>query len=146
LNNVGGNILKTRLEKETEGAWIVHHGQKATLDARGAAEFPAIDEAAKAATLLSRLGETSEATLSMEVVRAVATSAGLNPRFELNGLLETLTRKKLIDRSEEEVVVLGVTTRGTLSQASDLFEDASPTKVESVNWRRVTTPIGAVTH
>ena len=116
--------------KETTGAWIVHHGQKIALDATAAAEFPAIDEAAKAANLLVRLGEANEATLSNKLVKAVAQSAGLNPRYELDGLLSTLKRRRLIDRSENEVVVLGVTTRGALALASDLFEGAEPNQIE----------------
>ncbi|MEO1190416.1 MAG: hypothetical protein AAFY02_01560 [Pseudomonadota bacterium] len=119
-----------RLEKETTGAWIVHHGRKISLDATAAAEFSAIDEAAKAATLLVRLGESDETTLTNDVVRAVARSAGLNPRYELEGLLTTLQRKRLIDRSTKEVAVLGITTRGVLGQAAELFENADPQVTE----------------
>lgn len=122
--------MSSREQKENTGAWIIHHGQKVALDARGASEFPAIDEAAKAANLLCRLGESSEVTLNMETVKAVATAAGLNPRFELDGLLSILQKKKFIDRTDAEVVVLGATTRAALSQATDLFEDAKPSKYE----------------
>lgn len=118
--------MSDRKAKETKGAWIAHHGQKVALDAHGAAEFPAIDEAAKAANLLSRLGETNEAVLDNTTVQAVARAAGLNPRYELEGLLSTLEKRRLIDRSAEQVAVLGVTTRGVLSQAADMFDDASP--------------------
>lgn len=127
---IGFSMSSVRHEKETQGAWIVHHGQKIALDATAASEFPAIDEAAKAANLLVRLGETQETKLSNSIVRAVAQSAGLNPRYELEGLLAALEKKRLIDRSVEEVAVLGVSTRGALSQAADLFEEAEPTKAE----------------
>jgi len=36
-------------DKETTGAWFVHHRRTLAHDANGAAAFPAIDEAAKAA-------------------------------------------------------------------------------------------------
>jgi len=119
-----------RQQKEVTGAWIVHHGQKITLDATAASEFPAIDEAAKAANLLARLGESDETILSLDTVKAVAKAAGLNPRYELEGLLRTLQAKRLIDRSEKEVAILGITSRGVLSQATALFEDADPGKQE----------------
>lgn len=52
------------MEKQTTGAWVVHHGRKVAADMRGAAEFSAIDLAAKSAGLLARLGESDEATLT----------------------------------------------------------------------------------
>ena len=119
-----------RYERETKGAWIVHHGQKISLDARAPSEFPALDEAAKAANLLARLGETDQTTLPRSVVQAVAKSAGLNPRYELEGLLRTLQKRRLIDSSDDEVVVLGVTTRSVLGHAADLFEKAQPSNAE----------------
>jgi hypothetical protein len=39
----------------TKGAWVVHHGQKTAATISGAAEFPALDAAGKAASLM-RLG------------------------------------------------------------------------------------------
>lgn len=42
--------------KELTGAWVIHHGRKLVLDANGPAEFPASDEATKAASLLTKLG------------------------------------------------------------------------------------------
>jgi hypothetical protein len=48
--------MTERLDKETTGAWIVHHGRKIVLDVGAASEFPVLDETAKAAELLIRLG------------------------------------------------------------------------------------------
>lgn len=117
-------------EKETTGAWVIHHGRKLILDTNGPAEFPAIDEAAKAATLLAKLGQTNQVNISITEVRAIATASGLNPRHELNGLLQVLEKKRLIDQTESEISVLGVTTRGSLGHAADLFQDADPSKYE----------------
>lgn len=72
--------------KETKGAWIIHHGRKLVLDANGSAEFPALDEAAKAATLLTKLGQSGEDCISKNEVKAIAVASGLNPRLELKGL------------------------------------------------------------
>lgn len=122
--------MRNKDERENTGAWVVHHGRKLALDSNGAAEFPAIDEAAKAAGLLARLGETKEVTLPISEVKAIAVAGGLNPRHELNGLLTVLEKKRLIDQSEDEIAVLGVTTRGALGHAADLFNDAEPSNYE----------------
>jgi hypothetical protein len=116
--------------KENTGAWVIHHGKKLVLDLNGAAEYPAIDQAAKAATLLAKLGETDEATVPKAAVKAIATASGLNPHYELDGLLGVLQSKRLVDVSGNEITVLGVTTRGALGHAADLFEEASPSKYE----------------
>ncbi|MCX2899005.1 hypothetical protein [Pseudomonas mandelii] len=119
--------------KETKGAWIIHHGRKLVLDANGSAEFPALDEAAKAATLLTKLGQTGEDCITKTEVRAIAVASGLNPRLELTGLLQLLEKRRLISQSENEVAILGVTTRAALSQASDIFQDAEPNDYEQAS-------------
>ena len=119
--------------KEITGAWVIHHGRKLVLDANGPAEFPAIDEAAKAATLLAKLGQTSQATIGKTEVRAIAVDSGLNPRHELTGLLQVLEQKRLIEQSDDEVSVLGVTTRGSLGHAADMYQDAEPTPYEQAS-------------
>jgi hypothetical protein len=116
--------------KENTGAWVIHHGKKLVLDSSGPAEYPAIDQAAKAATLLAKLGATDEATIEKKTVKAIATASGLNPNYELDGLLRVLQSKRLVDVSEREVAVLGVTTRGVLGHAADLFEESGPNQYE----------------
>jgi len=119
--------------KETTGAWVIHHGRKLALDTNGSADFPAIDQAAKAATLLTRLGETNETNLTQHEAQAVARAAGLNPHYELNGLLQTLERKRLVDLSTGEIAILGVTTRASLTHAADIYRDAKPTAHEDAS-------------
>ena len=43
---------------------IIHHGRKIALDVNAPAEFPVLDETAKAAELLIRLGQSDTATLT----------------------------------------------------------------------------------
>jgi len=118
-------------EKETTGAWIVSHGRKIAMDANGSAEFPAIDEAAKAANLLSRLGESHNNTLSRLEVEAVARAARINPRHELTGLLQLLEEKRLIEQKGNQIDVLGITTRGALAHATDIYKSSSPSVDEN---------------
>lgn len=120
-------------DKEITGAWVIHHGRKLALDSNGSAEFPAIDEAAKAATLLTKLGQSNQANISKAEVRAIAVASGLNPRHELTGLLQVLERKRLIDQSEDEVSILGVTTRGSLGHAADMYQEAEPNSYEQAS-------------
>lgn len=122
-----------QIDKETTGAWIIHHGRKLALDANGSAEFPAIDEAAKAATLLAKLAESSQATLNKSEVRGIAASSGINPRFELNGLLDVLAQKRLIDESGDQISILGLTSRATLSKATEIYNDANPSVYENAS-------------
>jgi hypothetical protein len=122
--------MTSRIEKETKGAWIIHHGRKIALDVNAPAEFPVLDESAKAAELLMRLGQSDSTTLSKNEVEAVARAAHLNPRSELAHYLGILQARRLIDQSASEVRVLGVTTRGTLTHACDILTDAGPTKYE----------------
>lgn len=116
--------------KETTGAWIIHHGQKVAMDAHGSSEFPVIDEASKAANLLARLGESKTTLLGKNEVAAVARATRINPRTELASLLNTLEQRRLIERQGEQIQVLGITTRGVLGHAADIFADANPSTVE----------------
>lgn len=122
--------MATRLEKETKGAWIIHHGRKIALDVNAPAEFPVLDESAKAAELLMRLSQSDAANLNKQEVEAVARAAHLNPRSELPHYLTILKNRRLIDVSREEVHVLGLTSRATLSHACDILTDAGPSRYE----------------
>jgi hypothetical protein len=66
-----GVHMTNRLEKETKGAWIIHHGRKIALDVTAPAEFPVLDESAKAAELLMRLSQSDAATLTKQEIDAV---------------------------------------------------------------------------
>lgn len=114
--------MATQLEKETKGAWIIHHGRKIALDVNAPAEFPVIDETAKAAELLIRLGQSDAATLTKHEVDAVARAAHLNPRSELPHYLGMLERRRLI---------VGLTSRATLSHTCDILTDAGPSAYEA---------------
>jgi len=119
------------MEKQTTGAWVVHHGRKVAADMCGAAEFSAIDLAAKSAGLLARLGESDQATLTPKQVIAAAKVGNLNPKTELVACLDHLQIRKLIERSSTgEVSVLGVTGSSALTHAADLFEDNEPHATE----------------
>ena len=115
------------MDKRTTGAWIVHHGRKVAADLRGASEFSAIDIAAKAASLLARMGESNDGVLSAQKVEAIARVGGLNPKTELGACLTQLSERRLIDRSASgDVAVIGITGVTALAHAADLFEANDP--------------------
>ncbi|WP_209651019.1 MULTISPECIES: hypothetical protein [Methylobacterium] len=87
----------------------------------------------KASTLLTKLGQADQVDIPKSEVRAIAVASGFNPRHELNGLLKVLEDKRLIEQSENEVSVLGITTRGSLGHAADIFQDAEPTQYENAS-------------
>lgn len=119
--------------KETVGAWIIHHGRKIAMDAHGASEFPVMDEAAKAANLLTRLGQSNNTSLTEHEVAAVAKVCRLNPRVELDPLLRILENRRLIERKDDFINVLGITTRGALIHAMDIFSDSGPSNIEKAS-------------
>ena len=121
------------MNSETIGAWIIHHGRKIARHAYGAAEYPALDEAAKAAVLLSRLAESDEAQLSLPEVHAIARAAGLNPRLELPPLLSRLESRRLLEQSSDSIRVLGLSGRAVLQHATALYRDAQPTPYEEAS-------------
>lgn len=119
------------MDKNTRGAWIIHHGRKIHGNLNGAAEYSAIDIAAKSASLLARMAGSDETLLTAEKVNVLARVGGLNPKTELRACLEQLEQQKVIDvGSTGAVAVLGVTARTALGHASDLFDKNEPEAFE----------------
>lgn len=119
------------MDKQTKGAWVIHHGRKLAGDLRGASEYSAIDLAAKASTLLIRLGESKQSELNSAQVIAAAKIGGLNPKTELQACLDQLKERRVIDiAADGSVSVLGVTGRTALSHAADLFDENEPQPFE----------------
>ncbi|WP_213740183.1 hypothetical protein [Bradyrhizobium sp. dw_411] len=126
--------MNTRYEnipKKEKGAWVVHHSQKTASTQNASAEFPAIDAAGKASSLLSRFAANEELLIPKKRVDAFAQAAGLNPKTELVSLLAMLKRRRVIDTSQNgDVVALGLTTGVTVQHACDIFEEQDPTAEE----------------
>ncbi|MFV1850627.1 MAG: hypothetical protein ACMZ66_07960 [Thalassospira sp.] len=122
------------MDKNTKGAWIIHHGRKIHGNTNGAAEYSAIDLAAKSAGLLSRMAGSDQAELPHDTVVTLARVGGLNPKTELNACLEQLENQKVIDRSASgTVAVLGVTPQTALAHASDLYDRNEPNAFENAS-------------
>lgn len=119
------------IPQKTKGAWIIHHGRKAHGALQGGAAFPALETAGRAASLLSSLASTEEATLPKTRVDALAKAAGFNVKLELPRVLELLSEKRLIDVAPNgAVAVVGLTTSATAGHAASIFEELDPSRDE----------------
>ena len=120
-----------KIPKKEKGAWVVHHSQKTASTQNASAEFPAIDAAGKASSLLSRFAASEELLIPKRRVDAFTQAAGLNPKTELASLLDMLKQRRVIDTSQGgDVVALGLTTGATVQHAFDIFEEQGPTAEE----------------
>ena len=111
------------LDKNTTGAWLLHHDQK--LQNAKTTEFESIVAAGRSARLLSVISKEEDSTVANERVVELARSIGVR-RTEVDGLLNELVSQGLIDRSSTGVAVLGVTQARLLDYAADIFESQSP--------------------
>jgi hypothetical protein len=119
------------MDKNTQGAWIIHHGRKISGANNGSATYPTIDIAAKAGALLSRMAETNQTTLNEVLVTTLGKVGGLSPKTDLPACLRLLQEQKVIDQSSNgSVSVLGVTSNTALIHTSKLFESNEPEKHE----------------
>jgi hypothetical protein len=92
-------MTQNKLKPETLGAWVVHHGRKLQSDQDGAAEFSAIDGAAKGSLLLAGMASSDKADLSAKEVTVLAQAASLNPKTELNGYRPRRPRSRVLGPS-----------------------------------------------
>ncbi|MGM5021249.1 hypothetical protein [Tardiphaga sp. 367_B4_N1_1] len=122
------------IPKKQRGAWVVHHSQKTAAAQKGSAEFPALDAAGKASSLLSQFAASEQTVIPKKTVDAFAQAAGLNPKTEVHALLEMLEKRRVIETSSGgDVSVLGLTTGVTVQHANDIFEEQEPTAEEKAS-------------
>jgi hypothetical protein len=121
------------MEKETTGAWLVHHTHKLQGVQLGTQDYEQIWFAGRCGILLNALAGSRQSVLTMDRVKALARANGLN-KLEIPTILDTLHSQRLIDKGEAGVSVLGLTTSQTLKHTADIFETDSP---ESCEWAAI---------
>lgn len=113
--------------KNTVGAWLLHHDQK--LQRTQTTEFESIVVAGRSTRLLSAISQESQSAISKK--RATELARGLGIReIELSGFLNTLQDHGLIDIGKKGIDVLGVSQVHLLGHASDIFESRSPLGID----------------
>ncbi len=93
-------------------------------------EIDNIRKAGNCGMLLSALSASEQNQLTMEKVKTLAEVIGLDLTYQLPSLLNTLSRKSLVDCGKNGVEVLGLTTKGILEHTSNIFSDLSPNQIE----------------
>ncbi|WP_082091291.1 hypothetical protein [Paracidovorax citrulli] len=116
------------MEKKTTGSWLVHHTNK-IQKVSSAPGFNKILVAGKAGILLSALAADKQIDLSNERVEALAEAAQINA-LECDSLLKKLEERKLIDRANSGISVLGVSSTTVLERTAEIFEASNPSKIE----------------
>lgn len=115
--------------KET-GAWLIHHTNKLNSIANNYLQtYDTIQQAGKAGLLLSSLSASDEHTISIEKAKTLARIANVGS-LEFAPLIDILKRHQLIDRSEKEIVILGLTNHAVLQHATEIFESENPSNIQ----------------
>lgn len=118
------------MNKKTKGAWIIHHCQKLKGVVTPNLEYDEIDFAGKCGLMLNALAASQQITVDNNRLLSLAKANGISSNLELPSILDELQRQRLIDRSQSEVSILGLTMNQTLEQAAAIFEATSPRECE----------------
>src|SRR5690606_6851299 len=121
--------VELKLSPKDVGGWLVHHTQRLATTSR-VGDFPAVRAAGKSGILLAVLSENDQSTQTIEQVKTLAVAAGIDPRFELNPLLEILEREQLIDVTPTGVEALGLAPSAVLGHVATIFNRESPSACE----------------
>jgi hypothetical protein len=116
------------MEKRTEGAWIIHHTKK-ILNVVNAQEFEEIELAGKCGMFLSNLAATNSSVLSDDKIAAIATVSNVK-KTELDTIKRILKEAHLIDISNNQTNVLGLTTSSVLNHTTDIFLESDPSNFQ----------------
>jgi len=120
------------LDDLTTGAWLTHHGKKVHKSEGGAAAYPTIDVAAKTTSLLHRMAETQDSSISKSEVETLAAIGNMNPMWELQNSLNVLRERRLIDVADNGAVsVLGLNGRSALKHGAQIFKGLEPRPYET---------------
>lgn len=117
------------LDDRTKGAWIVHHTCKMNEVINASIEYEQINLAGKCGLVLSAIVSDGEQTMKLGKVEALAKASGIT-KLELPQILEELERQQLIDRSENEVAILGLSISSVLGHINTIYTEANPTPKE----------------
>lgn len=119
------------MDKQTKGAWIVHHTSKLQGVTNAVNDYEQIHFAGKCGLLLSSLASSEEASLTRKKVNALAQAVGISIRLELPQILKELEKQKLIYCSDSGIDVLGLSTAATLGHIASIFEESEPLRQEN---------------
>jgi hypothetical protein len=121
------------MTSQEKGSWIIHHTNK-LQNFTYSETFENILEAGKAGKLLASLSDTdNDALVDDKKVLALARNLKISKK-ELPQYLEDLEKRRLVEINPQGYVeVLAVATTSILDHTNKIFEDASPSSIESAS-------------
>jgi hypothetical protein len=131
VGNSGNNEKgEAGMDNKTKGAWIVHHKSKLDMVSGTQSDFVNIALAGKCSVLLSAISGTNANTISNQKLDALASAVDINPKLELFKILSILEGYRLIDRTSNEIGILGLTTTSILEYTTKIYQENEPNKIE----------------
>ncbi len=118
------------MDNKTKGAWVIHHARK--LQRVTDTDFDKLSFAGKCGLMLSAITANSQRQIKLSKIEGLAKANLISPLTELKSIIDELERQKLIEKSSENVEILGLTTQAVLEHTSTIFEEKSPTQEESL--------------
>jgi len=115
-------------EKQT-GAWLIHHTHKLNAISNELPEYEDIKTAGKAGMLLSAISATEEQTISIKNARLLANLASIS-KLEFEPIIEILKKQQLIDSSNTELRILGLSSHSILQHTSEIFHNNQPSSIQ----------------
>jgi len=117
------------MDKKTKGAWLLHHTHK-LHNVTSQQGFENTFIAGKAGILLSAISKDDQSDVDNERLNVLAKASNISTAFELPVLIKVLSQQGLIDKGNNGISVLGVTTASTLQHATDIFNSLNPSSSE----------------
>jgi hypothetical protein len=118
------------MDSKQVGAWLIHHTNKLnSIENNYSSDYDSIQMAGKAGLLLSSLSASEEQSISIENALKLARIANIN-KLEFTPLIDILKASHLIDRSDKEITILGLTNHSVLQHTTDIFRREKPTNLQ----------------
>jgi hypothetical protein len=114
------------MDKKISGAWIIHHTHKLQGVKLATPDYEQIGFAGKCGIILNALAGSDESVLTNNRVAALAKANGVSVRLELPPILDELQKQRLIDKGDDGISVLGLTTGQVLEHTTEIFDGATP--------------------
>lgn len=121
---------KTKMDKKTKGAWVIHHARK--LESTLSQDFDAIGFSGKSGTLLSAISAEKQLQITLGRLEALAKANNISPKTELPSILTELDRQCLINRGTGAIEVIGMTGQGVLEATARIFDETNHEKHEEI--------------
>jgi hypothetical protein len=115
-----------KMEKRTEGAWLINHTKK-LLEVKDTQDFEDIELAGKCGVFLSNLAASDEQSdLNSDKVSSIAKVSNIK-KTEVETIKSKLEEARLIETGRNgSISVLGITTSSVLTHTSDIFSSINP--------------------